>query len=169
MTGRVIDERWIQHEQSHLPPMRGKSNKQGPPQFTLRGMLTFSAAISVCFSLAATAPRIESDAGFVLLLLSMILFWIVLWVTYVRLRVRAALVLHGFGPVLVLLYGLLVSVGIPLFGERLPSFLDFLLIVLFHAALGCLLGSAMSLPTCVLTILVLFWRGSRSRAEARRP
>jgi len=92
-----LHERRIEHEGAppRKPPRR--RGRDEPPQFTLGGLFAFFTAVTVCISLAATGARVIEDAldlAQVLFGLAAVVTWIVLYVTYRKLRLRAALQFH---------------------------------------------------------------------------
>ncbi len=171
MMRRVTDERGIRHERSHSIRSLNESRKGRVPQFTLKGLLWFSAGIAVCLSVAMTGRKCyPAPVGGPLLLLSMALMWLVLWETYRRLHLHAAFLVHWLVPagtigvaiVLAAVFDPLRFLGIG------PARIELLLGLFAFGGVGCLVGCALSIPVGVLTIVVFVWKAGRARSGGSR-
>ena len=166
----MTDEGRTEHEgPGSSDPDPGAENRN-VPQFTLRGLLVFAAASSVCLSLAVSAAKCyENRMGPALASVAMVLTWLVLWEIHRRLRLRAALRVHWVPAVAVLVLAFAISVpeGVLGFGGALAP-VDFLLVVLLVIGAACLVGCAGSVPVGVFTLAVVLWKRHRSRRRADR-
>ena len=149
------------------PPLRSDL-----PQFTLRGLFAFSTAIIVCLSLGATAARVSQvipSLGVPLYGLTAALTWVVLGVTYRSLRLRAALVVHLGVPACLFGFGLLVELhamasDASTFGFHPAVSLLNLLVLSFGF---CVVGSVLSVPVLLVTMIISLLRGALRRRRLR--
>jgi len=164
---RVMDDSQVKHEESPSGKPTRRRGRDQPPEFTLGGLLAFFTAITVCISLAATGARvmkIDFRLGNLLFNLTWVVTWIVLYVTYRKLRLRDALILHWGGLALVMgLVLLLIAMGL---GRLEVGWL--VVALLSFACGGCAVGSALSVPVFVVTMVVRLARGATGRPRSRQ-
>ena len=160
-----MDDHRVEHEESPPRKPRRRRRRGEPPQFTLGGLLASFTAITVCISLAATGARIMEIAfelALVLFGLASLLMWIVLYVTYQKLRVPTAIVLHWVGPVIITGLGVL-AVAV----ESGPRGVGWPLVTLLGVVCwGCVVGSALSVPVFVVTMVVRLAKGAAGGGRA---
>ena len=103
----IIDERRMKHERAASAEAGGESRPREPVQFTLRGLLSFFTAMTVCLSLVISGLRVHHimpGAEKLLFGLATVLAYFFLSVTYRRLRLTVARIAHwcgmGFGVLL---------------------------------------------------------------------
>ena len=154
-----MDDRQVEHEESPPGKPTRRRGRYQPPQFTLGGVLAFFTAITVCISLAATGARVMEiafDLGLVLYGVTALVTWIVLSVTYGKLRLRTAMVFHWVG------LGLITGLGVVAVGtESAPVTLGWLVLTYFGVVCwGCAVGSALSVPVFLVTMVVRLARGA---------
>ena len=154
-----MDNRQVKPEESSPGKPTRRRGRAQPPQFTRGGLLAFFTAITVCISLAATGAKVLKiifDLGLVLFGLAVLMTWIVLYATYRKLHLRAALILHWVGLAFSAGLGVLSLAMQSGPGEVIPLVFALLGVVCW----GCVVGSALSLPVFVVTMVVRLARGA---------
>ena len=134
-----------------------------PPslQFTLRGLLLFSAAVTVCISLATTAVRADSDwVSLGCGVSSVFAAWVVLLITYLRLNARSAWATHILMALLIWLFLATLIYGS---GRGAVGGFETLAAIFIPAAAACLLACVFSVPMFVVTMLIAFYHSTRAR------
>ena len=173
MSQYVADKRLIEHDRPLSSGSSGIVGQSDPPQFTLGGLFIFLTAIAVCLSLAVSGAGMEPDLGVPLLASAVVLFWIVLSVTYRKLRLRGTLICHCLVPALLagfmLVYlTVVLAAGASDFFESAAVLIDtvrhFLLALLSVTVVGCLLGSLLSVIVFIAAMLVAIDRAFTDRS-----
>ena len=126
-------------------------NRNSPRQFSLRGLLWFMVACSAYFSnfvFVQEALRMPQSLGWSGAV-SVIILWLLVGAFYLRNRLTAAMVFHGFTPTVLVVLGCCGLLGI---GASLGDIAVFLK---FVATLGCSVSTLFSFPVSVLMILML--------------
>jgi len=149
-----MDDRPIEHEEPPAADSGDRARQPELPQYTLRGLFAFVTATAVSLSLGVSGIRVIDrlpDVGLLLVGIAAILAWIVLAAAYRTLHAKSALVVHCVGTVV----GAAFSFGpayyaFPPIGSN-RAVLVFGLFGAFGA--GCVLGSALSLPVFVVTVI----------------
>ena len=126
--------------------------------------MLFSTAITVCLSLVVTATRVRAGLSAVVFACAMLLTWIVLYVTYGRLRFRVAIRYHWLGLVVafaMILTALLEHVlAVP--GPAATD-ADVLIVIPALIGFGCLISSIASFSALTVTLVVLLVRAAVRR------
>ena len=169
MSPPVIDERPIEHEEPPAADSGDRARQPELPQYTLRGLFAFITAVAVSLSLGVSGVRVIGrlpDVGLLLIGMAAMLAWIVLAAAYRTLHAKSALVVHCVGAVA----GVAFSFG--------PAYYAFPPIGSNRAVLvfglvgaiggGCVLGSALSLPVFVVTMVRSAVKGTRRASMIRR-
>jgi len=166
-----IDERQIRHEQPFADAAPHAGPPSGQPQFTLGGFILFVTSLAVCLSTAATALKIGSWPGQLLLLFSGVVLWVVMFETYRRLGLRVVLLVHWLAPAipigftaLYLVFNLPASAATAelSIGQLVFAALGFLLVV---AAFSCLVTSLGTLVLFLARMLFLAMKPAAGRAR----
>ena len=144
-------------------------------QCTLAGLLSFTAAGSVYFSMIASLSFLFSvfpeEPRWWPVCVTVPTAWYVLWLLYRRWDLREVLRVHYTGPVLALIvdaaaafFGLvaLATQGLP----EARQVMDFLTVVLVVILAGCGLSVAVSLPAATLMLAYLFYLRPREKNSA---
>jgi hypothetical protein len=162
-----IDERRAKHEASASGESGERPQPGELPQFTLRGLFAFLTATAVCLSLAASGFRVSPQLGMLLGGSAAILAWVVLLVTYWRLRQQLAIIVHWVCMGVALAFGGASLLNAAYLLRSDPA--EFLFRLVWTA---CVLGSALSLPVFVVTMVGLLVKAAtgtpRSRGQLER-
>ncbi|MEN6493384.1 MAG: hypothetical protein ABFD16_03755 [Thermoguttaceae bacterium] len=155
-------------------PSNGRSDDRR--QFTLAGWHSFLLAGAVYFALLASVGPLFSATGrepkWWPTVATTLTAWGVLWFLYYRWRLRQALIVHFFGPMVV--WGLALTASVIrlfwwLFSTGAPPITGFLLAIGAMVVLGCGLSTLISFPYAVMILVRQgIWKPRRSVGWRKR-
>lgn len=162
MPPRALDEARTEYEEPLGTEPDDGAQRRALPQYTLGGLFVFVTALAVSLSLAVSGARVIGrmpDVGLLLVGLATIVAWVVLFMAYRTLHATGALVVHCVGTAVATAF----SFGPAYYA--FPPIASGRAIVVFGligaGAIGCVLGSAFSLPVFVVTMIYSAVKGTR--------